>query len=85
MSNIFLPRPHRSYFWGYYHNVYVLEIVFRLLVYHCIMALMTAIHTTPDRPPFGILLWSMRIIAVYGFFGDIYLLRKEGIDLGEDH
>jgi len=70
-----------SYDWGFYHYVYILEISFRLLVYHCIMFLMSALHTTPDRHPFGILLWSMRLIALYGFCGDIYLLQKESTDL----
>ena len=74
-----------SYDWGYYHTVYILEIVFRLLVYHCIMFLMSALHTTPDRHPFGVLLWSMRLIALYGFVADIYLLRKESVNLGGGH
>ena len=38
-----------TYDWGYYHNVYLLEITFRLLLYHCIMFLMSALHTTPNR------------------------------------
>lgn len=69
-----------SYNWGYYHNVYLLEITFRLLLYHCIMFLMSALHTTPNRHPFGIMLFGMRFIAVYAFFGDAYLLRKESMD-----
>jgi len=74
-----------SYNWGYYHTVYILEITFRLLLYHCIMFLMSALHTTPDRHPFGVMLWSMRLIAIYAFFGDIYLLRLESIDPYLEH
>ena len=69
-----------TYYWGYYHNVFILEIIFRLLVYHCIMVLMSVIHTTPARHPYIFLLWSMRIICIFAFVGDVYLLRKESTD-----
>lgn len=61
------------------------QITFRLLLYHCIMFLMSALHTTPDRHPFGVMLWSMRLIAIYAFFGDIYLLRLESVDPDREH
>lgn len=69
-----------AYDWGYYHNVYLLEIIFRLLVYHGIMMLMSALHTTPNRPPYGMLLYGMRMICIYAFICDIYLLRIESVD-----
>jgi len=70
-----------SHNWGTYQPVYICEILFKLLTYHCIMFLASALHTTPDRHPYGVLLWSMRTIAVFGFCSDIFLLNLENRDL----
>ena len=74
-----------AYNWGYYHDNFILDIVFKLLVYHCIMLMWSAIHTTPARYPYYHLIWSVRLICIYAFFGDAYLLRKESIDLSGHH
>jgi hypothetical protein len=37
---------------------------------------MSALHTTPKRQPYGHLVWALRIIAVYSFVGEVYMLHQ---------
>lgn len=56
-------------------DAWALEMFFKLLAYHGIMFLASAVHTTPNQPPFGLLLYVMRFIALYGFITDCMLLH----------
>jgi hypothetical protein len=62
--------------WDEWETVGILDVIQKLLVYHCIFFLMSVVHTTPDRHPYDYLLWCMRLIALYGFANDAYVLNK---------
>lgn len=59
---------------GDWHVAWYLEGFQKILVYHCIVFLASAIHKTPQHPPFNYLLNGMRIVALYGFCSDVYIL-----------
>ena len=48
--------------------------LFSVLVYHCILFLMSTIHDTPKTHPYDYLLWSMRAIALFGTVFETYRL-----------
>ena len=44
------------------------------------MFLLSVIHATPKRHPFDYLLYTLRIIAVYGFVSEVFTLHQDAID-----
>ena len=57
-----------------------LDAGLKLLAYHCIMFLASALHTTPKRHPFNYIFWCMRIIAIYGFVSEVYIVHEMAVD-----
>jgi hypothetical protein len=53
------------------------------MINYCVITLASAVHTTPARMLFSMLIWVMRAIALYAFCTDTYLLILEDRNLSE--
>jgi hypothetical protein len=62
----------------------LMEIGFKLLVYHGVIFLASVLHRVPDRVPWSYLMFFLRFTAVYGFVTDAYLLSRYAT-MSEDH
>ena len=54
----------------------LMEVGFKLLVYHGVIFLASALHRVPDRVPWSYLMFFLRFTALYGFVTDTYLLSQ---------
>merc|ERR1711920_984893 len=54
----------------------MLAVVREIGIYVTILTLATVVHKTPDKHPYGVLLWMMRVVALYDLATQIIYLQQ---------